>query len=131
MARQPDAVTPDYIEAHRLGVFIRTPIENIAFFQAEHKAVVAYTKTAGSFVLDIPLHEIEATLAGKVTMVHRSYLVPTDLLPGLKHWRNGSHWVMEIMTNVRCGDRLGMMGHTIPVSRRLTQKVKALLKEAA
>lgn len=127
----PDAVTTEYIEAYRLGVLIRTPLENIAFFQAEHKAVVAHTKNNGAFVLDIPLHEIESTLADKVTKVHRSYLVPNEVLPGLKSWRDGPHWVMEIMTNVRFGDRLGMCGHVIPVSRRLTKKVKTLLKEAA
>jgi len=131
MKRNPDAVTTEHVEAYRLGVFIRTPIENIAFFQAEHKAVVAYTKTSGSFVLNVPLHEIEATLAGKVTMVHRSYLVPNDLLPGLSHWREGSTWVIEILTNVRYGDRMGLLAHKIPVSRRLTRKVKALLKEVA
>lgn len=31
----PDAVTAEYIEAYRLGVLIRTPLENIAFFQRQ------------------------------------------------------------------------------------------------
>lgn len=128
-AKHPDAVTAEYIEAYRMGVFIRTPIENIAFFQAEHKAVVAHTKTNGAFVLDIPLHAIATTLKGKVTQVHRSYLVPNDLLPGLKHWRHGNTtWVCEIITSVKHGDRIGLCPHTIPISRRLNSKVKAKLR---
>lgn len=128
-AKHPDAVTTEYVEAYRMGVFIRTPIEKVAFFQAEHKAVVAHTKTNGSFVIDIPLHEIETTLKGLVTRVHRSYLVPEDALPGLKHWRNGNTtWVFEIITSVQHGGRVGLCPHLIPISRRLTGRVKAKLR---
>jgi DNA-binding LytR/AlgR family response regulator len=130
--KHPDAVTPEYIEAYRLGVFIRTPIDNIAFFQAEHKAVVAHTKSNGSFTLDIPLVEIEATLGDKVMRVHRAYLVMTGILPGRSNWRKGSHWVFEVITSVRFGDRLGACPHIIPISRRLVSKVrKQLAKESA
>jgi DNA-binding LytR/AlgR family response regulator len=128
MTRQPDAVTPEYIEARRLGVLVRTPIENIAFFQAEHKAVVAHTKTNGSFVLDVPLCEIAETLKDKATTVHRAYLVPNDVLPGLKSWRKGEHWVFEIITSVRRADGMvGLIDHVIPVARRSTNKVRKLL----
>lgn len=128
MSRRADEVTADYITAHRMGVMIRTPLENIAFFQAEHKAVVAHTKTNGSFVLAVPLHEIEATLAGKATKIHRSYLVLNDMLPGAKHWRTGSSWTMELMTMVMAGSHRGIVSHEIPVSRRGISKTKKLFK---
>lgn len=126
--KSPDVVTPEYIEAYRRGVLIRTPLENIAFFQAEHKAVVAHTKNNGDFILDIPLWVIGETLKDQTTLVHRSYLVPNDVLPGLKNWRKGNHWVFEIITSIRVGDRVGLCPHTIPVSRRLTQKVRKALE---
>lgn len=129
-AKHPDAVTTEYIEAYRMGVFIRTPLEKVAFFQAEHKAVVAHTKANGAFILDIPLHQIETTLKDKVTRVHRSYLVPNDVLPGLSHWRHGNTtWVFEIVTSVQHGGRVGLCPHTIPISRRLTRKVKLKLRD--
>jgi uncharacterized protein YifN (PemK superfamily) len=119
-----DNVTTEYIEASRLGVFVRTPIENIAFFQAEHKAVVAHTKNNGAFVLDVPLWVIEETLKDKAVKVHRSYLVMKDTFPGRANWRKGNHWVFEVITSVRIGSRLGACPHIIPVSRRLTSKVR-------
>lgn len=126
--KQPDAVTTEYIEAYRLGVLIRTPLENIAFFQAEHKAVVAHTKNNGAFVLNIPLWEIEETLKTQALLVHRSYLVMNSTLPGRSNWRKGNHWVFEIITSARIGDRLGACPHIIPVSRRLTKKVRKALE---
>lgn len=127
MAKQPDLVTPKYIEAYRLGVFIRTPIENVAFFRAEDKAVVAFTKANGQFTLQIPLHEIQSTLAGQFLKVHRSHLVQMAILPNLKRWREGSHWVFTVITSVRFGDRMGLLPTIIPVSRRLAKKVKACI----
>ena len=127
MARQPDTVTTEYIEAYRLGVLIRTPIENVAFFRAEDKAVVAFTKAGGQFTLDVPLCRITSTLEGQFLLVERSHLVQIALLPGLKHFRQGSHWVFEIITYERIGTRMGLLPTIIPVSRRLTQKVKACL----
>lgn len=127
--KQPDVVTAKYIEAYRLGVLVRTPLENIALFQAEHKAVVAHTKSNGAFILGIPLHQIETTLKGKVTRVHRSYLVLNDVLPGLSHWRHGNTaWVFEIVTSVQHAGRIVLCPHTIPISRRLTSKVKVKLR---
>lgn len=128
MRKTPDSVTAEYIEAYRLGVLVRTPIENIAFFQAEHKAVVAHTKSNGAYVLNVPLWEIEETLKDRALLVHRSYLVMNDILAGRSNWRKGNHWVFEIITSVRIGDRLGACPHIIPVSRRLTKKVRKALE---
>lgn len=127
----PDAVTAEYIEAYRLGVLVRTPIENIAFFQAEHKTVTAHTKSNGAFSLYVPLWEIEQTLKDKALLVHRSYLVMNDMLAGRSNWRKGNHWVFEIITSARIGDRLGACPHIIPVSRRLTKKVRKALEAQA
>ena len=126
--RQPDLVTTEYIEAYRLGVLVRTPIENIAFFKAEHKAVVAHTKSSGSFVLDVPLWLIQVVLKEQALLVHRSYLVMNGILAGRSNWREGKHWVFEIITSARVGDSLGACPHIIPISRRLTNKVKAALE---
>ena len=128
MRKTPDSVTAEYIEAYRLGVLVRTPIENIAFFQAEHKAVVAHTKSNGAYVLNVPLWEIEETLKDRALLVHRSYLVMNGILAGRSNWREGNHWVFEIITSVRIGDRLGACPHIIPVSRRLTKKVRKALE---
>lgn len=125
--KQPDSVTTEYIEAYRLGVLVRTPLEDIAFFQAEHKAVVAHTKGNGSFVLGIPLWEITKTLKGRAMLVHRSYLVMNGILAGRSNWRRGDTWVFEVITSVRIGDHLGACPHIIPVSRRLTRKVRKAL----
>ena len=128
----PDAVTPDYIEAYRLGVFVRTPIENIAFFQAEHKAVVAHTKTNGAFVLDVPLKEILSTLEDKATLVQRGYVVMNATLPGAKSWRKGSHWVFEVITSVRRHDGMvGLIDHIIPIARRRIRQVRAQIEGKA
>lgn len=128
--KQPDAVTREYIEAHRLGVLIRTPIENVAFFKAEHKSVVAYTKNNGSFVLQIPLWRIEETLQGMFLHVHRSHLVQRALIPGASTWRTTTCRQFEIITSVRRYDGLiGLCPHTIPIARRLTGKIKAVLNE--
>lgn len=129
MNKSPDTVTAEYIEAYRLGVLIRTPIQNIAFFKAEDKAVVAYTKNNGSFVLSTPLWLIKSTLKDTATQVHRAYVVLNSMLPGLKHWKKGTTWEMEVITSVKAGERLGLMPHTIPISRRETKKVRAALKE--
>lgn len=126
--KQPDVVTAEYIEAYRLGVLVRTPIENIVFFQAEHKAVVAHTKSNGAYVLNVQLWEIEETLKDRALLVHRSYLVMNDILAGRSNWRKGNHWVFEIITSARVGDSLGACPHIIPISRRLTNKVKAALE---
>jgi len=126
--RPPDTVTSDYIEAHRLGVCIRTPIENVAFFKAEHKAVVAYTKGNGEFMLQIPLWVIEEVLKGKFMHVHRSYLVQRRLMPGLSTWRTVTCRVFEIKTTVKFGDRIGITAHTIPVARRLNTTVRKLIE---
>lgn len=126
--RQPDLVTTEYIEAYRLGVLVRTPIENIAFFKAEHKAVVAHTKSSGSFVLDVPLWLIQVVLKEQTLLVHRSYLVMNSILAGRSNWRVGKHWVFEIITSVPVGNSLGACPHIIPISRRLTNKVKAALE---
>lgn len=128
MRKTPDVVTAEYIEAYRLGVLVRTPIENIAFFQAEHKAVVAHTKSNGAYILNVPLWEIEETLKDQALLVHRSYLVMNGILPGRSNWRKGNHWVFEVITSVRIGDRLGACPHIIPVSRRLTKKVRKALE---
>lgn len=129
--RQPDLVTTEYIEAYRLGVLVRTPIENIAFFKAEHKAVVAHTKSSGSFVLDVPLWLIQVVLKEQTLLVHRSYLVMNGILAGRSNWRVGKHWVFEIITSVPVGNSLGACPHIIPVSRRLTKKVRKALEAQA
>lgn len=122
-----DAVTTEYIEAYRMGVFIRTPIENIAFFQAEHKAVVAHTKSNGAFILDVPLWQIADTLKDQALQVHRSYLVMNGILAGRSNWRKGSGWVFEVITSIRVGNSLGAKPHIIPIGRRLINKVRAAL----
>lgn len=130
--KQPDAVTREHIDAYRLGVLIRTPIENVAFFKAEHKSVVAYTKNNGSFVLQIPLWKIEHTLQGMFLHVHRSHLVQRALIPGCKTWRNSNCRKFEMITSVRRYDGvLGLCPHIIPIARRLTGKIKAVLNEKA
>lgn len=126
-AVHPDCVTENYIEAHRLGVFIQTPLENVAFFRAEHKSVVAYTKNNGSYTLQLPLHEIEATLKDQATLVHRSVLVMNHMLPGIKHWRADHNWVLEIICFHRMGDRQALVPYTLPISRRLNAKVRAVI----
>ena len=128
MPKQPDTVTTEYIEAYRLGVLIRTPIENIAFFHAEHKAVVAHTKSNGQFTLQIPLWSIEKTLKRSFILAHRSYLVQRKLIPGRSHWRVGSAWEFEIITSVSYNGHQGLLPHRIPISRRLTSKVQAILR---
>lgn len=126
--KAPDAVTTEYIEAQRLGVLVRTPLNHIAFFKAEHKAVVAHTKNNGAFVLQIPMHKIEATLKGLVTSVHRSYLVMNDELPGRSRWRTSTGWRFEVVTSVRVGDRLALVPHTIPIARRVSVAVRKLIE---
>lgn len=128
MRKIPDSVTAEYVEAYRLGVLVRTPLENISFFQAADKAVTAHTKSNGAFILDVPLWEIEETLKGQAILVHRSYLVMNGTLPGRSNWREGSHWVFEVITSIRVGNSLGACPHIIPISRRLTKKVKAALE---
>lgn len=129
MPKQSDAVTTDYIDAQRMGITIRTPIENIAFFKAENKAVVAYTKSNGQFMLQTPLWVIKEILKGKFIQVQRSYLVQRKLMPGRSHWRVGEVWQFEIITSVSHNGNHGLLPHQIPISRRLTSKIKAILRQ--
>lgn len=127
-----DAVTCEYVQATRRGVCIRTPLENVTHFSAEDKCVTAYTKSSGGFTLGIPLWEIQTVLMHLATSVHRSHLVMNHMLRGIKRYRplRSDQWAFEILATERYGDRLATVCHTIPVSRRLTQQVNKVWREA-
>lgn len=126
-----DCVTSEYIEATRLGVLIRTPLENVTHFSAEHKQVVAHTKSAGTFTLNIPLWDIASTICHRATQVHRSHLVMNHTLRGIKRYRpvRSDQWAFEILTTVAHGPHRACVQHTIPISRRETQRVNQVWRD--
>lgn len=87
-----ELVTQEYVAAYRLGVLIRTPLENITHFQAEDKYVIVHTKTNGDFVIGITLWWICSVLQKQATRVHRNCLVMNHALPGARLYRPaGAH----------------------------------------
>jgi hypothetical protein len=127
-----DEVTSEYVQAHRAGICIRTPLENVTHFQAEDKYVTAFTQTHGEFTLNLPLWLITRILKDRATAVHRSYLVMNPTLKGAKMFKpaGADQWVFEVLSSMRHGDARAVVPRIIRVARREAKRVRALWKKA-
>lgn len=127
-----DRVTREFVDAKRLGVLIRTPLENVSHFQAEHKGVTVFTKSNGEFSLNIPLWLIERILHGHAISTHRSYLVMNHALKGSKMFKptGAANWEIEVMATVHFGGRVGMQPHAIRIARRENKRVREQWRKA-
>ena len=136
MSHHPkDQVTCEFVAATRMGVHIRTPLENVTHFQADQKYVTAFTKTNGEFVLNVPLWEITTTLCHLATVTHRSYVVMDHALKGAKMFRptGGNHYLIEVMAtipSIHRGGPIGLCGHEIRVARREVRRVRQAWEKA-
>lgn len=110
-------VTAGYIQAPRMGVVIRTPAANIRYFQFADKYCSAVT-TGGTFLLDMPLHEIAEVFADKAVRVHRSYVVMRNVMVrACREVGTHRHWLY-------LDD-----GSRVPVSRDYYKSLKAILEK--
>lgn len=102
MSRPQNQVTRDYVDATRLGVHIRTPLENVTHFKAEDKYVTVFTKANGQFTLNVRLWDIASTICHMATSTHRSYLVMNHALKGAKMFKptGGEHHLIEVNGHV-------------------------------
>lgn len=123
-----DLVTSEFVQATRLGVCIRTPLENVTHFKAESKYVTAFTKANGEFTLDIPLWDIETTICHLATVTHRSYLVMDHALKGAKMFKpaGAAVWELEVINTLAHGPHRALCPRIIRVARREAKRVRAL-----
>lgn len=129
----PDEVTTEYVAAHRRGVYIQTPLDNVTHFSAGDKYVTVHTKNAGEFIISVPIWYIASTLGRKLaTRVHRSHVVMNHMLPGIKMLRqdNSMHWCFEILSTVTAGDRVGIKTSIVPVARREGTRIRKVWVKA-
>lgn len=130
-----DCVTCEFVAATRLGVHIRTPLENVTHFKAEDKYVTVFTKANGQFTLNVRLWDIASTLCHIATSAHRSYLVMNHAMKGAKMFKptGGDHYLIEIMATLPRqypGGPMGLCGHEIRVARREAARVRQAWREA-
>jgi DNA-binding LytR/AlgR family response regulator len=119
-------VTPAFVQAPRVGVVIRTPIENITHFGFADKYCSAFTKSNGEFILNISLHEIADIFEGQAIRVHRSYVVMHHALASMKMLRQEgkSIWFLEALGSISHGGRCGIQSRMIPIARAERKMVR-------
>lgn len=95
------------------------PVDEVRYFQADHKYVVAY-HGGGQVLLNEPLKALEDEFAGLFVRIHRSTLVSLRFVEKLKYFRNGSAEAY-----------LRTVEYSLPVSRRYLARVRrALMKRS-
>lgn len=127
-----DRVTCEYVAATRMGVHIRTPLENVTHFKADQKCVTIFTKSNGEFVVNLPLWQIAKTLSHLATSTHRSFVIMNHQLKGSKFLRvtEGGRYVIEVINTVRFGNRWAMVPCEIHVGRREVPRVREVWRKA-
>jgi two-component system response regulator AlgR len=111
------AVGPAHLTVKKQGKIELLPIEEILYFQADHKYVTAHLAHREE-LLEEPLKQLEELLGERVIRIHRNALVTRAALIGLERDHAGSHYVT-----------LREIGRGPEISRRLVAEVRRLLKE--
>jgi two-component system response regulator AlgR len=108
---------PTHLTVKKQGKIELLPIEEILYYQADHKYVTAHLAHREE-LLEEPLKQLEELLGERVIRVHRNALVSRAALIGLERDHAGSHYVT-----------LREIGRGPEISRRLVAEVRRLLKE--
>lgn len=115
-AMEPVASEPDYISASFRGGIQRFSIDEIIYFQADNKYVVARHKE-GDALLEVSLRGLETRFSNRFVRVHRNALVAKNRLTGLEKDPDG-----------RCYATLLESDKRLEISRRHLAEVRRLLK---
>jgi len=92
------------------------PVDEIRYFQAEHKYVWVRTANARVLIQD-SLRSLAQEFSGSFVRIHRNALVATRHIAGLSRQTDGS-----------CAVRLAGIGELLPVSRRRVAAIRALVR---
>ncbi len=103
-----------YISGSFRGANVREPVQNIIYFQAEQKYVMAYAKDK-QLLMDDTLKSLEERFADSFLRIHRNALVAKDKIIGLTK-KNGQHRLI-----------LQDMQEQLEISRRHFADIKSLI----
>ena len=110
------AVAGRYVSANtRIGIQI-VPIEEIYYFKAEHKYVIAY-HSAGELLLDNTLNNLEVLYADCFIRIHRNTLISKFIIDKVE----------KISTN-KFVVKLRGRDEYLPVSRRNMAKLRRWIR---
>ena len=109
---------PSNLTVKKQGKMVLLPIDEILYFQADHKYVTAYLATREE-LLEESLKQLEELLGERVIRIHRNALVARSALMGMeKDASSGSHHVT-----------LREIGKGPEISRRHVAEVRQIIKE--
>lgn len=110
-------VKRQYVSAQVAGNLQMVPINQVYYFRAEQKYVVA-RHPKGELLLEETLKQLEAELSGRFIRIHRSALVALNKIASLDKLDNGQ---MQL--------RLQDINEALEISRRHLPEVRKTLKE--
>jgi two-component system response regulator AlgR len=113
---QTQEAIPEYICAHFRGGIKRIPVDDIIYFQAEHKYVCAHY-VGGEALLEEPLKSFEEQYGDRFLRIHRNALVARNRLIALEKGSDGESLARLTGTDER-----------LQISRRHLPKVRQWLK---
>jgi len=93
------------------------PVDEVRYFQADHKYVVAY-HGSGQVLLSESLKALEDEFSGQFVRIHRSTLVSLRFVEKLRYFRNGGAEAY-----------LRTLDYSLPVSRRYLARVRRALMQ--
>ncbi len=104
-----------HICAHHRGNLILVPVEEIYYFQADHKYIVVRHK-GGEVLIDESLKSLEEEFGDRFTRIHRNALVSNAHIQTLEKSADGHHYI-----------RLRGVEEGLAVSRRQLSVVRKLV----
>ncbi len=108
---------PEYIAVSYRGGLQRIAVEDVAYFRAEQKYVVAYHKE-GEALLEESLKSLEERFGNRFLRIHRNALVSSEQVTGLVKEHDG-----------RCLVTLAGTSERLEVSRRHLPEVRRFLRD--
>jgi two-component system response regulator AlgR len=115
----PAAAGPSHLTVKKHGNIELLPVEEILYYQADHKYVTAHLANREE-LLEEPLKLLEELLGERVIRIHRNALVTRAAITGLEKDAGGSHYVT-----------LRGIGRGPEISRRLMAEVRRVIREMA
>ncbi|MCW8918169.1 MAG: LytTR family DNA-binding domain-containing protein [Gammaproteobacteria bacterium] len=108
---------PAHLTVKKQGRIELLPVEEILYYQADHKYVTAHLAQREA-LLEESLKQLEELLGERVIRVHRNALVARSAITGLERDSHGVHYAT-----------LRDIGRGPEISRRLVAEVRRQLKE--
>lgn len=119
LSQAAEPTGPSNLAVKKAGKLILVPIDQILYFQADHKYVTAYLKDREE-LLEESLKQLEELLGERVVRIHRNALVSRNALVGMEKGSGGSHYVT-----------LQEVGRGPEISRRHVAEIRQLIKDLA